>query len=79
MNWSSLCKEEVWTVEREITVDLVGRNLVVARDIEFATNFHESLRTLNVSINKNFWTFDRTVDMRLGGKIDNNIRLNLFK
>ena len=50
-----------------------------ARNLKLTTEIHKSLSALDVSVDKNTWGFYRAIDMRLSGKVNNDVGLNFFK
>ena len=70
-----LGKEKVRSVERQIAVDFVGRNLMVARDAVLAAGVEQDARADDVCLEKNFRVLDGAVDVALGGKVDDDVRV----
>jgi len=79
VNRCLLCKEQVGTIQRQITVYLVCRNLVVAHVAESAARVHHRHCPDNVGLQKDTGVFDATVNMAFGSEVDDHIRLFLFK
>ena len=50
---------------------------MIARDVQLTADFHESLSALDVGIDEDFWTFDRAINVRLGGEVDDDVGLYL--
>ena len=72
-------KEEVGAVERQVTVDFVGRDLVKAWDIKLAAKVHKVLSTADISVDKDVGCLNRTVDMRLGSEVDDDVGFYFFE
>ena len=74
-----LSEEQVGTVQRQVAVNLVGRNLVVAPDAVFAAGVHEHLRAQNIGAQKYTGVLDGAIHVALGGEIDDDVRLFLLE
>ena len=72
-------KKQVWAIKRKISVDLIGRHLVIASDTVFATGIHQASRAENVGLQKHFRIFNRAVDVTFGGKVHDRIGVLLLK
>ena len=72
-------EEHVGAVQRQIAVDLVGRDLMIAGDAVLAAGVHQHLGTQNVGPEKYLGILDGTVHMALGGKIHHHIGLFFLK
>lgn len=72
-------KEQVRTVERQIAVDFIGRNLMIAVNAVFAAGIEQHTRADDIRLQENLRILNRAVDMRLRCEIDDNIRLLLLK
>jgi len=79
MNRRSLGEEQIRTIQRQIAVDLIRRNLMVARDAIMATGIHQRLRTQNIGLEENAWILNRAIHMAFRCKVYNNIRLFFFE
>ena len=79
MNWSLLCEKEIWSVKWKISINFIGRYLMISRDAVGSAGIHHNSSSLNIGIKENFWIFDGTVYMRLCSKVDNDIRVLCFK
>ena len=74
-----LRKEEIRAVERQVAVDLVRRDLMVAVDAVLAASVEQHARADDVRLQENLRILDRAVDMRLRREIDDDVRLLLLK
>ena len=72
-------KDQVGTIQRQVTVDFVGRYLVIPLDAVLAGGIHHGLCAQNVGAQEQARVFHRTVHMALCGKIDHDIRVLFFK
>lgn len=74
-----LREEQVRTVERQIAVDLIRRDLMVAVDAVLAAGVEQHARADDVRLQEDLRILDGAVDMRLRRKVDDNVRLLLLK
>ena len=74
-----LREEEVWTVERQVTVDLVRRDLVVAVDAVLAAGVEQHARADDIRLQEDLRILDGAVDMRLRREVDDDVRLLLLE
>ena len=79
MDWSLLCEKEIWPVKWKISINFIGRYLMISRDSVGSAGIHHNSSSLNIGIKENFWIFDGTVNVRLGSKVNNDIRVLRFK
>ena len=79
MDGCLLGKEQVGTVERQVAVDLIGGDLVIARDAVLAAGVHQHLRAEDIGGEKDLGILDGAVDMTLRRKVDDDIRVLLLK
>lgn len=68
-------KEQVRSVQRQVAVDFVGRNLVITLDTVLPASVHHDSSTQNVGLEEDLWVLDRAVYMRLSCKVDNDVGL----
>ena len=79
MNRSLLSKEQVRTIQRQVAINLIGRNLMITLDTVLAASIHQNTGTDDIGLEKDTRIFDRTVNMRLCRKVNHNIRMFFFK
>lgn len=74
-----LREEQIRTVERQIAINLIGRNLMIAVDAVLAAGIEQHARADDIRLQENLRILNRAVDMRLRREIDDDIRLLLLK
>jgi hypothetical protein len=74
-----LREEEISPVERQITVDLVRRYLMIALNTVFTTGIKQNARPYDICLKENLRILNGSVNMGLRGKIHDDIRLRAFK
>ena len=74
-----LREEEVRTVERQVAVDLVRRDLMVAVDAVLAAGVEQHARADDIRLQENLRILDGAVDMRLRREVDDDVRLLLLE
>lgn len=74
-----LREEQVRAVERQVAVDLVRRDLMVAVDAVLAAGVEQHARADDIRLQEDLWILDGAVDMRLRRKVDDDIRLLLLE
>ena len=74
-----LREEEIRAVERQVAVDLVRRDLVVAVDAVLAAGVEQYARADDVRLQENLRILDGAVDMRLRREVDDDVRLLLLE
>lgn len=74
-----LREEEVRTVERQVTVDLVRRDLMVAVDAVLAAGVEQHARADDVRLQEDLRILNGAVDMRLRCKVNDDVRLLLLE
>ena len=79
MNRSLLSKEQVRTIQRQVTVNFIGRNLVITLDAVLAASIHQHTGTDDICLEEDARIFDRTVNMRFCRKVDHDVRMFFFK
>ena len=79
MDRSILGEEEIRPVKRQISVHLIRGDLMVTDIAERAAGIHQNGSTDNIGLQKDRWVFNAPVDMALGSKVDDSVRLFLFK
>ena len=79
MDRSFLCEKQIRSVKRQITVNLIGGNLMITLDSVFAACIHQNSSADNIGVQENLRVFDRTVYMAFCCKVYNHIRMLFFK
>ena len=79
MDRSLFRKEQIGTVERQVAVNLVGRNLMIALNAILTACVEQHLRAHDVGLQENGRVLNRAVNMALRCKVDNDFRLLLLK
>src|SRR5574344_53611 len=74
-----LRKEQVRTVKRQITVNLVCRYLVITLDAVFAACIHKYRSSDYIRLKENLRVLNRAVNVRLGSEINDYIRRLFFE
>ena len=64
MNRSLLSEEQVRTIQRQVTINLIGGNLMVTLDAVLAACIHQHTGADNIGLEEDARIFDRTVNMR---------------
>ena len=72
-------KEQIGTVERQVAVNLVGRNLMIALNAILTACVEQHLRAHDVGLQENGRVLNRAVNMALRCKVDNDFWLLLLK
>ena len=72
-------KEQIGTVERQVAVNLVGRNLMIALNAILTACVEQHLRAHHVGLQEDGRVLNRAVNMALRCKVDNDFRLLLLK
>ena len=68
-------KEQVRSVQRQIAVDFVGRNLVITLDAIFPASVHHNRCAEDIGLEEDLRVFDRAVYVRFSCKVDNDVGL----
>ena len=79
MDWGLLGEEQVRTIQRQVTVNLIRRNLMVTLDAILTASIHQHTGTDDVSLEEDARVFDRTVNMRFCRKVHHDVRMFFFK
>ena len=79
MNRSLLSEEQVRTIQRQVTVNLIGRNLMITLNTVLAASIHQHRSADNIGLKEDARIFNRTVNMRLCRKVDHDVRMFFFK
>ena len=79
MQWRLLGEQQVRPVERQVAIDLVGRDLMKAHIAVFAAGVHEHGRADDVRLQKQRRVGDRAVDMALGREVHDHVGMFFFK
>ena len=79
VNRGFLGEKQVRTVERQVAVNLVGRNLMIALNAILTACVEQHLRAHDVGLQENGRVLNRAVNMALRCKVDNDFRLLLPK
>ena len=74
-----LREEQVRAVERQVAVDLVRRDLMVAVDAVLAAGVKQHARADDIRLQEDLRILDGAVDMRLRREVDDDIRLLLLE
>ena len=74
-----LMEEEVGTIQRQISVDLIGSDLMKTLYTVLTTSVHHDLRSKDVCLEEDTGVLDGTIHMRLRRKIHHDIRMLFFK
>lgn len=74
-----LREEQVRTVERQVAVDLIRRDLMVAVDAVLAAGVEQHARADDIRLQEDLRILDGAVDMRLCREVDDDVRLLLLK
>ena len=72
-------EEEIRAVERQVAVDLVRRDLMVAVNAVLAAGVEQHARADDVRLQEDLRILDGAVDMRLRRKVDDDVRLLLLE
>ena len=79
VNRRRFCKEQIWTVQGQIPIDFIRRYLMIPLDAVLAAGIHEDRRPHDIRFQENRRILNRPIDMRFRRKIDDHIRMLLFK
>ena len=63
MEWSRLGKEQIRPVDRQVSVYLVGTDLMIPFNTIFAAGIHQNSRTDDICLQEDFRVFNGTVHM----------------
>ena len=74
-----LGEEEVGPIQRQIAVDLIGRNLVITLGAVLAAGVHHHLRAQNIGLQEDLRGLDGAVHMGFGGKVHHRVRLLMLE
>ena len=74
-----LREEEIRAVERQVAVDLVRRDLMVAVDAVLAAGVKQHARADDIRLQEDLRILDGAVDMRLRREVDDDVRLLLLE
>ena len=74
-----LREEQVRAVERQVAVDLVRRDLMVAVDAVLAAGVEQHARADDIRLQEDLRILDGAVDMRLRREVDDDVRLLLLE
>ena len=76
---SFLGEEQIRTIQRQVTVNFIGRNLMITLDTVLAASIHQHTGTDDISLEEDTRIFDGTVNMRFCRKVDHDVRMFFFK
>ena len=79
MDRSFLGEEQIRTIQRQVTVNFVGRNLMITLDTVLAASIHQHTGTDDVGLEEDSRIFDGTVNMRFCRKVDHDVRMLFLK
>ena len=71
-----LCKEQVRAIQRKVSVNLIGRYLMISLYAEFSGSIQQYTGSHYVGLNKDARILDGTVYMALCCEIDNNVNFS---
>ena len=74
-----LCKEQVRAIQRKVSVNFIGRYLMISLYAEFSGSIQQYTGSHYVGLNKDARILDGTVYMALCCEIDNNVKFLFFK
>ena len=74
-----LGKEQVGSVQRQVAVDLVGGDLVIAGDAVLAAGVHQRGRADDVGLEEDARVLDGAVHVALRREVDDDVGMLLFK
>ena len=74
-----LGKEQVGTIQRQVTVHLVGGHLMVTLDAILPAGVQHDLRTQNVGLQEDLRVLDGAIHMTFGGKVHHHVGMLLLK
>ena len=74
-----LREEQVRAVERQVAVDLVRRDLMIAVDAVLAAGVEQHARADDVRLQEDLRILDGAIDMRLRREVDDDVRLLLLE
>ena len=74
-----LREEQVRAVERQVAVDLIRRDLMVAVDAILAAGVEQHARADDIRLQEDLRILDGAVDMRLRREVDDDVRLLLLE
>ena len=76
---SLLGEEQVRTIQRQITINLIGRNLMVTLNTILTASIHQHAGADDIGLEEDARIFDGTVNMRFCRKVDHDVRMLFFK
>ena len=79
MNRGLLREEQIGSIERKVSVNLVGRHLMIALYARFSRGIHESRSAHNVRSEKHLGIFYRAVNMAFRREVDDYIELLILE
>ena len=79
MDRSLLSEEQVRTIQRQVTINLIGRNLMITLNAILAASVHQYTGTDDVRLEEDAWIFDGTINMRFCRKVHHDVRMFFFK
>ena len=79
MDRSFLCEEQVRSVEWKITVNLIGRYLMITGDAIFTACIHQYGSTHDICLKEYLRCLNGTVNVAFCSEVDNDVRMLLLK
>ena len=79
MDRSLLSEEQVRTIQRQVTINLIGGNLMVTLDAVLAACVHQHTGTDDVGLEEDARIFDGAINMRFCRKVNHDVRMFFFK
>ena len=79
MDRGILCKEQVRAIQRKVSVNLIGRYLMISLYAEFSGSIQQYTGSHYVGLNKDARILNGTVYMALCCEVDNNVKFLFFK
>ena len=70
MNRSIFCKEQIRSIQRQIAINLIGRNLMITSNSIFTTSIHQHCSTLDISLQENTRILNRTIHVAFRSKVN---------
>ena len=73
------CKEQVRTIQRQISVNFVCRYLMITLDPVFPAGVHKYGSSFDIGVQEYFRIFNGTVYVTFSGKVYHHVRMLFFK
>lgn len=72
-------EKKIRSIQRKVSVDFIGGNLMIPFDSVFSTSIHQNGNTDDIGLKEDLRILDGTIDMAFRGKIDYDIKLFILK